>query len=232
MKKVITKVSSQKSIQSLQLRVARAMKLDDVRSAFELANFLGVSYEAVRRELCSMRKAGLVMPEIDKSKRGRPFRRWHFTVEGEHLFPKNYDSVLGEILDVLSEPESVKTAHKLLEQLAMKKADEILARAKNSDLKTAIMTIYGEKDDYISVEVLDGNSVIVEKNCPILKIAKEHPIICSVSTNAISKSLGQQVIRSEKFQSGHGRCVFVAVDSPYSETFVLESDLVVSPNSR
>lgn len=214
------------STKSLQFRIARAMKLDNVQTAVKLSEFLEISYEAVRRELGVMKKAGLVLSETDKTKRGRPFRRWRFTVEGEHLFPKAYDSVLGGLLEELSKPSAEDTALKVLEQLSQNKSAEILATAENSSTAAALRSLYGEEDGYISVEVVDGNIVIIEKNCPILRIARNHPMICSVSTNAISRALGKRIVRSEKFQDGHGRCVFVASNTPYDDSFVLESDLV------
>lgn len=223
MKKFEFKDSSETAL-SLELRIAKAIKLHELQTAVELSKFLDVSYEAVRRELGLMGKAGLVKSETNRSKRGRPHRRWQFTDDGEHLFPKAYDSVLREILDQLSEPESKKTALGLLSKLADKKSSDILTGANGSTIETALASLYGESDDYISVEVSDGKSTIIERNCPILRIAKDHPMICSVSTNAISKALSRRIVRSEKFQSGHGRCVFVEASTPYDNSFVLESD--------
>lgn len=210
---------------ALRLRIARAMKLAEIDTAVELSEFLDVSYEAVRRELGLMSKSGLVIATTKKSKRGRPFRKWQFTDEGEHLFPKAYDSVFGDVLSQLTKPGSTETARTVLAKLAEKKSAEILGRGRETSMDDALRTLYGEFDEYISIEVNKEKITIVEKNCPILRIAKDYPIICSMSTNAISKTLDRRIVRSETFQGGDGRCVFVDANVPYDNLFVLESEL-------
>lgn len=231
-KKLGVRVKLKKNSQPLQMRIALAVKMDGIDTASGLARILGVSYEAVRKELILMSKFELIYPKNGVSAGGRPSRRWALTVKGEHLFPKDYDAILDETLFVLTSQKSKKVLIKLLQQLASNKADKILKKSQTEGLAAALAGLYRDSDEFIEIKSVKESVVIIEKNCPILKTALAYPAICSTTTNALSKTFGQQVVRVEKFQSGHNRCVFEITDKPYRNSFVLESDLPTSSNSN
>lgn len=208
---------------SLRLRIATAMKQNDESTATQLAKLLKVSYEAVRKELSEMERAGLVQSTVKSAVRGRPFRKWRFTVAGEHLFPKDYDSVLGLVLKALTEPKHAETAASVLEKLALDKADALIGLSETTGDLGAVLSLYGQEDEFISVAQHGERVEITERNCPILNIARDFPMVCSVSTNALSKTLGNRVERSHKFQQGHGRCTFVVTAEKYDGEFRQES---------
>ena len=68
--------------------------------------------------------------------------------------------------------------------------------------------LYLKEDPFMSVEERDGDLILVERNCPFLNVAMEHPALCSLSVATLERLLGHPVIREERFQAGHGRCVF------------------------
>lgn len=214
--------------QPLQMRIALAIKMDGIDTAPGLARILSLSYEAVRKELILMSKFELIYPREGMSAGGRPSRTWALTVKGEHLFPKDYDAVLDETLFVLTSQKSKKVLIKLLQQLASNKADKILKKSQTAGLAAALSGLYRDSDEFIEIKNVNKRVVVIERNCPILKTALAYPAICSTTTNALSKTFGQQVVRAEKFQSGHSRCVFEITDKPYRNSFVLESDLPTS----
>jgi predicted ArsR family transcriptional regulator len=53
-----------------------------------------------------------------------------------------------------------------------------------------------------------GDLLLIEKNCPYLEVALKRPALCSVSVNVLARLLNAQVVREERFQEGHRRCVF------------------------
>ena len=60
-----------------------------------------------------------------------------------------------------------------------------------------------------------GAPALIERNCPFFSVAQKHPAICSVSVNTLERLLGFKVVREQRFQAGHGRCVFrVRLDEP------------------
>jgi predicted ArsR family transcriptional regulator len=72
----------------------------------------------------------------------------------------------------------------------------------------ALRSLYLESDAFMEV-VREGEDLLLyERNCPYLEVAMRRPGLCSVSVNVLTRLLGARVVREERFQAGHGRCVF------------------------
>jgi len=55
----------------------------------------------------------------------------------------------------------------------------------------------------------------VERNCPFLDVAMARPLLCSSTVTTLTRILGREVVREERFQDGHGCCSFrIYEDSP------------------
>ncbi|HSN18470.1 MAG TPA: DNA-binding protein, partial [Gammaproteobacteria bacterium] len=67
----------------------------------------------------------------------------------------------------------------------------------------------------ISVKKDTRGYTLVERNCPYLNVAMRMPRLCSVTVSTLIRLLGVRVVREERFQDGHRRCVFrVLADEP------------------
>lgn len=224
MEKLGDQAKVEEHLHPLRMRIALAIKMDGIDTASGLAKILGVSYEAIRQELNLMSKFELIEAFEGTSEGGRPSRKWAFTVQGEHLFPKEYDTVLDAILIALMDQKSKKNLKKLLQQLSSTKASNILNKSQANGLPAALKGLYRDSDPFIEIKTINNGATIIEKNCPILRVALKYPAICSVTTNALSKTFGKQVIRTKKFQNGDSQCVFVTTDKRYQSDFIFESD--------
>ena len=67
---------------------------------------------------------------------------------------------------------------------------------------------YSSDDPYMEVETIQDGFRLVERNCPYYNVAMEHPALCSVTVNTLTRLLGVQVEREETFQHGDRRCAF------------------------
>src|SRR5690606_30807481 len=77
---------------------------------------------------------------------------------------------------------------------------------------------YVAGDPFLEVERIEGGYRLVERNCPFLDVAMARPALCSSTVSVMSRLLGRRVVRRERFQWGHGRCVFeVYEDQPAGE---------------
>lgn len=209
------------------LEVAQLVKFHGPCSISHLAKHLHLTYEGVRQVVEKMQSDGLLEPVSNQSTSspGRPAQHWSLTTRGEHLFPKHYDDLTNTLLTALKHGPLNGGAH-LLAELATMKADALRSQRgalSSAEKLDALREIYGENDEFISVEDTGEGIQIVEHNCPYLNVALVHPGLCSVTTNAMSQILGQQVIRTETFQEGAGRCVFRVLDQPAPASFVLEN---------
>src|SRR5262249_41046711 len=97
----------------------------------------------------------------------------------------------------------------------------------------ALKDLYFSKDPFTSVEKGPDGIRLLEHNCPYLNVALEQPALCSVTLSTLTRLLGFRVVRSERFQSGHGRCVFkILTDQPMDPRFQCEYEPEPSPETQ
>lgn len=197
------------------------IKREGSSSIAELARELGVSYENVRQQVGQMRAEGWLEPRVERRKTGRPTSRYRLTAAGEHLFPKYYDVLSVELIDAVAERFGGDGIRLVLEHLTDARVNEWAPRLEGLSLRQkveALRGIYLEDDPFTSVEDGDDGALrLVERNCPFLSVARERPALCSLTVSLLTRLLGYRVVREERFQAGHGRCVFrVLTDRPVS----------------
>ncbi len=161
--------------------------------------------------------------------KGRPKAAYRVAAAGEHLLPKAYDRLSIALFSSLAEQGGADTLRKVLASLADKQVEAwkpALAGLPAKDKLAALRSLYQEDDPFMSVEEQDGDLVLVERNCPFLSVALAHPALCSLSVMTLERLLGRPVTREERFQAGHGRCVFRirGEGPPPKPGFRLESD--------
>lgn len=207
----------------------------------ELAASLDITYEAVRQQIAELVRAGWVTtrrapPPAEAAAAGRPgpkpgpaSRRYRLSVAAEHLFPKHYDELSVELVQHVLERFGGTGVAAILSRMT----DARVARwaplleglAFEEKLK-ALSSLYEDKDAYMQVEWKAGAPALIERNCPFFSVAQKHPAICSVSVNTLERLLGFKVVREQRFQAGHGRCLFrVWLDEPRPRSaFALEKN--------
>jgi predicted ArsR family transcriptional regulator len=202
-----------------------------------LADDLKITYEAVRQQIAELLRSGWVArADRDASvraaaadgKRGPVSRTYRLSAAAEHLFPKHYDDLSLELVQNVLETFGGAGVVKVLARMTDARVRHWAPLLKSMDMKQklkALCSLYEDKDAYMEVEWKEGAPALIERNCPFLSVAQKHPAICSVSVNTLERLLGYQVVREQRFQAGHGRCVFrVRLDQPrpQDEEFVLE----------
>jgi predicted ArsR family transcriptional regulator len=182
----------------------------------ELAERLGMSGEAVRQQLVQLQRDGWVESIAERApaaraEAGRPPARFRLTSSGDHLFPKSYDALAVTLLDAVTGELGKPAFEKVLAAIAEGRVREWEPRMRGLALPErvqALKAVYGEGDPYMEVEKVRGGFRLIERNCPFLNVATQRPALCSTTVFALSRLLGARVVREERFQHGHGRCVF------------------------
>ncbi len=207
--------------------ILRFIKMRGRVQVKDVAKHLRVTHEGARKHLVQMEGKDWVarVPETDQASAGRPKDFYSVTAEGDKTFPKAYDSLSLAILAGLRGQSATEGgadggggAGKLLAAMA---AAQVKAWAPKLEGKSdrekleALKGLYLEADPFATVEARNGDYFLIERNCPFLNVAMEHPALCSLSVSTLEMLLGRKVAREERFQTGHGRCVFrIKMDSP------------------
>lgn len=187
----------------------------------EIADALATSYEGARQQLVQLERDGLIARSLRRtpdSGAGRPASEYRLTARGEDLFPKAYDALAVEMLDVVAHELGTEALRAVLEAMTQDRVDRWAAQLEGLSLEQkldALSDLYRPNDEH--TEVLSGGEFpeIVERNCPFLNVASRRPALCSVTVSTLQRLVGYRVERVKKFQQGHGRCVFrIRTDQP------------------
>lgn len=209
-------------------RIARAMKLRDALTVREISASLGVTFEAARKTLAEMQREDLVMHTSEATGRGRPAKKWALTPTGEKLLPTKTSELLSQMLGEISSQKNQFFSKHLFTEMADSKAKKILDSASTASDEAridALSGIYADNDEFVSIEKIDGQTAVVEKNCPFIDVSLDHPSICSLTTNVIGQVSGKKVKRAKSFQAGDGMCVFVMLDNTSWDGFEFEDEV-------
>ncbi len=196
------------------------VKRDRQATTAGLAEQLGITYEAVRQQIVYLQNEGWITtaPYDGEGRVGRPTRVYVLTAAGEHLFPKEYDRLTLELIDAIGEEMGPAALRAILASLTERRVRAWLPRLQGLSLAErveALRGIYIENDPFTEVAESGGDLLLIERNCPFLSVALERPALCSVTVSSLERLLGVRVRREERFQAGHGRCVFRALhDQP------------------
>jgi predicted ArsR family transcriptional regulator len=197
----------------------------------ELAAALDITYEAVRQQMAELLRAGWIAATGAPASGRRPgpaSQRYTLSAAAEHLFPKHYDELSAELVQHVMEHFGGRGVSEILSSMADARVRRWAPRLVSMTLRqklAALCSLYEDQDAYMQVDWKEDGPALIERNCPFLNVAQAHPAICSVSVNTLERLLGYKVVREQRFQAGHGRCVFrVRLDEPRGsdEGFTLE----------
>jgi predicted ArsR family transcriptional regulator len=207
--------------QDIRRKILHYLKARGRALISEIARHFRISHEGARKQMVLMETEGWVNREkavAPPGGVGRPNAEYTLTNAGDHLFPKSYDQLSIALLSVLKEnlgPETVRTVLAALAQKQVEAWAPIMEGKGPKEKLTALRGLYQKNDPFMSMESKDGDLILVERNCPFLNVAMAHPALCSLSVTTLERLLGHPVVREERFQAGHGRCVFrVQLDRP------------------
>jgi predicted ArsR family transcriptional regulator len=215
--------------QSILLAIKRSGPITILDLAFKLK----MTREAVRLQLLQLENEGWIEKKTRRDSGydgGRPSMYYNLTAEGEHLFPKHYDSLTVEVLDTVAAQLGSEAFHQILTTMTQARIREWEPRLQGLNLEERIeelKAIYLNEDAYMEVDTSNNRIRLVERNCPFLNVAKRRPILCNVTVSMLTYLLGYRVVREESFQQGDGKCAFrVMLDQPVDKSapqFIVEA---------
>jgi predicted ArsR family transcriptional regulator len=210
--------------------ILHLLKRERTLSITELAERLAVTYEAVRQQLIALERDGLVRRRVLRPSEkavGRPNAVYSLTRAGDHQFEKRYDELALALITGVGESLGADALHTVLATISDARVRQWEPRLRGRMLERRVellRSFYADDDPFMQIEVDDEDPRLVEHNCPYLDVAMAAPAICSTTVSALSRLLGYEVVREERFQDGDRRCVFrVRLDEPSTiEEFRLE----------
>ncbi|HXG84791.1 MAG TPA: ArsR family transcriptional regulator [Pyrinomonadaceae bacterium] len=167
------------------------------RTVEELAKELGLTDNAVRAHLLTLERDGL----IEQSGLTKGFRKPHFaydlTTEAEHLFPKSYDALFNQLIEVLKNRLSSKDLKEALYEVGRKIAGKQTSNLQSGDnlnerVEKAVKAL-AELGG--AAEAVDENDriIISSKSCPLAASVADHPEVCKLAESLVQEIVGVYV---------------------------------------
>jgi len=168
------------------------------RTVEDMAASLHLTGNAVRAQLSTLERDGLVTQTGLQRGARKPHFTYVLTPAGEELFPKSYDVIFDVLLTVLKEKLSSSQLKKIL-----RRAGRTLARYKmESPVKGSgpsvriqqAMDVLEALGGSPRLETEGGKTIIRSASCPLGKAVDSHPEACAVA-EALVREITQEDVR-------------------------------------
>ncbi len=154
----------------------------------DLARELDLTDNAVRMHLAALGRDGLVQQRGVRRGAGKPAYSYELTPEAEHLFPKAYQPVLNQLLDVLSESTTPEELEDLLRRVGRRMATGQPAGTGNTRTRIqAAVAVLNELGGLAELEEHDGTFAIRGYSCPLAATVSGHPEVCKLAETLLTE---------------------------------------------
>jgi predicted ArsR family transcriptional regulator len=180
----------------------------------QLCEELRVTPMAVHRPLTLLVDQGLVKSQqIHSGTKGRPAHVYKITEAADELFPKTYGNLALQLLQQLRSDEGMSRVRKLFDVIFRNSARKIRERMKGKTFSERVRTMSQilNENEYMSDQKQINNEKFVIKmlNCPISKVAREFPQVCSCEQRFLTKLLQAKVKRDHHILNGQSYCSYI-----------------------
>lgn len=177
----------------------------------------------MRRHLDILQRDGLLEFQEKREGAGRPEHVFQLTSKGYENGPREYDSLLvdmiAEVSELTADQLDGKDGNQIIEQVFHSMADRIAKVAVADDTRAPIdkLTELLEERHYEpEVTINNGTTQIQLNNCPYRSAAMQNPVICSFDSRLITSVMGFESLKSECVRDGSGCCLYEVESSQSS----------------
>lgn len=205
---VLLSTGSPRADQSTRSRLISLLRRN-TSTVEELATALGVTDNAVRAQLTSLERDGVIRQAGLRRGAGKPSFAYALTPEFEPTLSKAYTPVLVRLLQQLAEQLPEKQLVGLLRQVGRRWAAELPKPGGDFPARVAAAAaLLNELGGVAEVEEAEGRCTIRGYNCPLAVAVRQNPRVCLAVEALLSELLGTSV-REHCDRSGERmRCCF------------------------
>jgi predicted ArsR family transcriptional regulator len=176
----------------------------------ELAVRLDLSDNAVRAQLQRLQRDGLARPSGQRRGVRRPHVEYEITSDAAELFPRAYEPMFKELVDVLLERLATARWTDLILRAGRRVVDQRLGEIRRGNPRRRVREILSKLNGTaLGIESLKrGRKLVVRScSCPIASVTADHPELCGLFARLIGEVLGAHV--RERCERGDSpRCHF------------------------
>ena len=185
-----------------------------------LSRYMDLASATVRRHLDILQRDHLVDFQQVKKKTGRPEYAYYLTEAGQESLPKDYDRLLGRLLQELSRLSQAEIGNRsggdLLQLLFQRVAQRTAAAVERnpedsfSERVAKAVAVLQQEKFQPEVEQMSGSVRIHFHNCPFRSVALDNGSVCAYDAILLSAILGTSVVLEHCFREEDGCCCYLA----------------------
>ena len=176
----------------------------------ELAEELDLTDNAVRANLLSLERDGLIRQRGVQRGTRKPHFSYELTPEAESLFPKAYDALLNQLIGVLKGRLTPAALDEVLREVGRSLAANADSNRKRDSLETRISKAVAALEAIGGAARLDhdGDKLVIRgDSCPLATAVAAHPEVCHLTEALLAEIIGKRV-RERCDREGSPRCAF------------------------
>lgn len=202
---------------STRRQILQLLRTQGSLTAQQLADELKITSMGVRRHLTTLERDGLIQMQSQRQPTGRPTYRYRLTEAGLETFPKSYDLLATQVLDVVRATEGDARVAQIFAGRMEQLYEQYAPRMKGKTLAERVQELakIQEEAGYMARwEKTDGGYVLKEQNCAIYRVACRFQDACQFEIELFRRLLDADLQRVEHQVKGDLACTyFIAEDS-------------------
>ncbi|MEM1367362.1 MAG: iron-sulfur cluster biosynthesis transcriptional regulator SufR [Cyanobacteria bacterium P01_H01_bin.15] len=186
-------------------------------TAQQLAQWLSISPQAVRRHLKDLESEQLIEHQVHAQGQGRPQHRYQLSAQGHERFPQGYGHFAVSFLETMTATVGKDQVNEVLKTQWQRKADEYRDRVGGGNLGERIQKLVairkeeGYMPELVDAELIhDEGFILAEHHCAISELAESYPNICGHELELFASVLPDCIIeRTHWMNDGEHRCGYL-----------------------
>ncbi len=204
-------------------KIVTALRERRSASAFDLAEQLGLSPNAIRQQLLVLEKDGLIAGRRVRRSRTKPTVEYSLTPEIERYFPQRYDKMLNAVLREIRAAGGAEAVQAVFQRIGRRSAERLSGVVEEKPAEERLAAVAAAlRLSGVDAEVqkTDGGVLVLhEHNCPYASVVAENPEACSAIHTILESVVHGKAERVESIATGGAECRFeVSVLPPERET--------------
>jgi predicted ArsR family transcriptional regulator len=180
----------------------------------ELSVTLGVTRTAVRAQLATLERDGVVEQRGSRRGTSKPSRVYGVTSQAELLLSQAYVPILTQLLHVLAHRLSPAEFDSTMREVGRElMQDRRVPRGTLHDRVVGASALLNELGGLTEVEEENGSYLLRSHGCPLAAATANHPEVCNVLENMLSEFVGSQVTKCCDRYDRAGCCFEIARNS-------------------
>jgi predicted ArsR family transcriptional regulator len=196
-------------------KILALLRTDD-RTVSELASQLKVTDNAVRAQLLTLERDGLVRQRGVRRGTRKPHFSYALSSDAEHIFPKAYGMLCNHFVAAISKrlpPRGLRSAMREVgSAVASTHLKQVQGRNFRERVNAAVQFFNDDLGGAAKYEEANAKRMIHSRNgCPLAAVTANHPEACLILESMLGRLIGVPVRKCCEY-AGTPRCCFELTD--------------------